>query len=78
LSVLGSLVDSEAYRLEGRSQIVDSDGTVKGELETEEGLIVTEVTLDPACKRWIEPVSYDGWLHPGDGSDQEGHHPIGE
>jgi hypothetical protein len=59
------MMDPAVFRLEGRSQIVDSDGTIKGELESEEGVIGADVTLDSSRKHWVEPKAYDGWLHPG-------------
>jgi N-carbamoylputrescine amidase len=67
VGILGSLMDPSIYRLEGHSRIIDSDGTVKGELKSEEGIIVAVVTLDPSRKHWVEPNTYDGWLHPGVG-----------
>lgn len=42
----------------GLSSIVDSDGTVKGELEDEEGVIVADVCLAQNRKPEIEPERY--------------------
>ena len=67
VGILGSMIDPAIFRLEGHSQIIDSDGTIRGELGSEEGLIVAVVTLDSCRKHWIEPKTYDGWLHPGVG-----------
>lgn len=63
--ILGKFMDPEIFRLEGRSLIIDADGTLKGELGDEEGVIVADVTLDPARKHYAEPENYDGWLLPG-------------
>ena len=65
IGLLGRFMDPSVFRLEGRSQIVDSDGTCMGELGSEEGLLIADVTLDPARKHFSEPESYDGWLLPG-------------
>ena len=63
--LLGKFLDPEIFRLEGRSRIVDSDGTTLAELGSEEGVILADVTLDPAHKHFSEPEDYDGWLIPG-------------
>ena len=65
IGLLGKFMHPDIFRLEGRSRIVDSDGTVIGELEAEEGLTIADVTLDPARKHYSEPEDYDGWLLPG-------------
>lgn len=63
--ILGGLMDPDVFRLQGLSRIVDSDGAVLGELGGGEGVLVAEVTLDPARKIRVEPEDYDGWLLPG-------------
>jgi N-carbamoylputrescine amidase len=63
--ILGKMMSPEVFRLEGGSQIVDSDGTVKGELGSEEGVLVAEVTLNPQLKRHTQAKSYGGWIDPG-------------
>lgn len=65
IGLLGKFMDPDIFRLEGRSRIVDSDGTLAGELDTEEGVIIADVTLDPSRKHYSEPENYDGWLLPG-------------
>lgn len=65
IGLLGKFLDPEIFRLEGRSRIVNSDGNVAAEMESEEGLIMAEVQLDPARKHFSKPESYDGWLIPG-------------
>jgi N-carbamoylputrescine amidase len=65
IGLLGRFMDPEIFRLEGRSRIVDSDGTLAGELGSDEGVLISTVTLDPARKRYSQPESYDGWLLPG-------------
>lgn len=63
--VFGKIMDPDVFRLQGLSRIVDSDGTLKGALGKEEGLLVAEVTLDPSRKRYERPKDYDGNLTPG-------------
>ena len=63
--LLGRFMTPEHFRLRGFSRITDSDGALLGALSEEEGVLVTEVTLDPARKRYIAPPDYDGWLHEG-------------
>lgn len=65
IGLLGRFMDPSVFRLEGRSQIIDSDGTCLGELGSEEDVLSADVTLDPARKHFSEPESYDGWLLPG-------------
>jgi N-carbamoylputrescine amidase len=57
----------------GRTQIVDGDGCVQAAMGAEEGVIVADVTLDPARKvaaaptshgRWSMPVPWYGFLWP--------------
>jgi hypothetical protein len=45
----------------GSSAIVDSDGTVKHQLQGEEKVIVADVSLDPARKRTSPPPSFGRW-----------------
>ncbi len=63
--LLGKFMDPEIFRLEGRSRIVNSDGTTAGKLGAEENVLVADVLLDPARKHFTEPESFDGWLLPG-------------
>jgi N-carbamoylputrescine amidase len=49
----------------GLSNIVDSDGTVKAILGDEEGVIVTDVTIDPALKKHPVVPHYGRYIHPG-------------
>ena len=63
--LLGKFMTPEHFRLRGFSRITDSDGTLLGALGEEEGVLVAEVTLDPARKRYIAPPDHDGWLHEG-------------
>ena len=65
IGLLGKFMDPDIFRLEGRSRIVDSDGTAVGELGSEEGILMADVTLDPARKHFSSPESFDGWLLPG-------------
>lgn len=61
----GKLMVPSLFRLQGMSRIVDSDGTLKGELGNEEGILMSDITLDPLRKKFTEPRNYGGWLHPG-------------
>jgi N-carbamoylputrescine amidase len=45
----------------GLSSIADSDGTVKAQLGSEEGVIVEEVTLDPTRKTNLQPQCFGRW-----------------
>ncbi len=63
--LLGKFMDPELFRLEGRSRVIDSDGSVVGELSSEEGVLLADVLLDPTRKHFSEPESFDGWLLPG-------------
>ena len=63
--LLGKFITPELFRLRGQSRIADSDSALLGDLGEEEGVLVTEVTLDPARKRYTAPPDYDGWLHEG-------------
>ncbi|CAJ36139.1 carbon-nitrogen hydrolase family protein [Methanocella arvoryzae] len=65
--ILGRLIDPAVYRNAGYSSISDSDGSLLARLGPEEdGVIVADVTLDLTRKLKTAPVSYGGWLHPGD------------
>jgi hypothetical protein len=63
--LLGRVMPPDVFYLEGRSRIIDSDGTLKAALGHEAGVITADVTLDRSRKRSIKPPSYAGWLHPG-------------
>jgi len=49
----------------GRSVLLDSDGTWRGELGTEEAVLVGTVTLDPALKKQNHPPKYSRYIYPG-------------
>ena len=49
----------------GLSVIIDSDGSVKAQLGDQEGVIVADVTLDPAQKRHPVPPHYGRYVTPG-------------
>jgi N-carbamoylputrescine amidase len=68
--ILGALLPPDRFRFAGLSTVADLDGTIRGRLDDQrEGVVVAEVTLDPARKDRAEPVRYGryggGWLHPG-------------
>lgn len=59
------LTPPELYDYPGYATITDSDAVVKASLgRGEEGVIVADVTLDPARKRFERPRSYEGLLTP--------------
>lgn len=63
--ILGKFMNPAVFRLDGYSRIVDSDGQLLGELESQEGVLIADVHLNPTRKRACRPKSYGGWLHPG-------------
>jgi len=63
--LLGHLMDPGIWRLRGQSRIVDSDGSVLGQLTEEEGVLTAEAVMDPARQHYDAQPSYDGWLQPG-------------
>jgi len=63
--LLGRMMNPEIWSLRGQSRIVDSEGTVVGELADTEGFLASTVTIDPAAKRWQEPRRYGTYLQPG-------------
>ncbi len=65
MGLLGRFITPEHFRLRGFSRIVDSDGVLLGALGEAEGLLVANVTLNPARKPYHAPPDCDGWLHPG-------------
>ena len=63
--LLGRLMDPRIWRLRGQSRIVDSDGSVLGQLGDEEGVLTVQAVMDPARRRFDVPPSFSGWLQPG-------------
>jgi hypothetical protein len=55
----------QAHVLRGQSRIVDSDGSVPGQLAEEEGVLTADVVMDPTRKHYQAPPSFGGWLQPG-------------
>lgn len=45
----------------GLSTIADSDGTVKAQLDGEQGVIIADVTLDPSRKTYTQPQCQGRW-----------------
>ncbi len=60
-----SLGVPEDYRFSGRSILLDADGTLRGELGDEEGVLAGSVTLDPALKKQTRPPRYSRYIYPG-------------
>jgi len=63
--ILGHLMDPRIWRLRGQSRIVDSDGSVLGQLAEDEGVLTADVVMDPARKHYDAQPSFGGWLQPG-------------
>ena len=63
--ILGHLMDPRIWRLRGQSWIVDSDGSVLGQLAEDEGVLTADVVMDPARKHYDAQPSFGGWLQPG-------------
>ena len=63
--ILGRLMDPAIWALRGQSRIIDSDGTLLGQLDDEEGVLTRDVTLDPAREHYDPQPGYGGWLQPG-------------
>ena len=53
------------YAFSGRSAVIDSDGSVRSELGSEEGLAVAEICLDPQRKKSTRPPKYSRYIYPG-------------
>jgi N-carbamoylputrescine amidase len=53
------------FRFSGRSILLDSDGTLRGQLGDEETVLVGTVTLDPALKKQTRPPKYSRYIYPG-------------
>ena len=53
------------FRFSGRSLLLDSDGTLCGELGDEEAVLVGTITLDPALKKQTRPPKYSRYIYPG-------------
>jgi N-carbamoylputrescine amidase len=49
---------------DGLTSIADSDGTLKAQLGSEEGVIVEDVILDPALKKKVPPTTYGRYAMP--------------
>ena len=65
--ILGRLMDPRIWRLRGQSRIVDSDGSVLGQLAEDEGVLTAQTVMDPARKYYeAQPSSsFGGWMQPG-------------
>lgn len=63
--ILGRLMDPAIWALRGQSRIINSDGTLAGQLGDTEGVLTRDVTLDPARKHYDPQPGHGGWLQPG-------------
>ncbi len=64
VGITASALSGSNYHFAGLSRIIDSDGRLAGSLEGEEGLILAQVTLDPALKRKETAPVYGKWIMP--------------
>lgn len=53
------------FRFSGRSTLLDADGTLRGELNDEETVLVGTVTLDPLLKKQTRPPKHSRYIYPG-------------
>jgi N-carbamoylputrescine amidase len=58
--ILGHLMDPAIWRLRGQSRIVDSDGSVVGQLGESEGVLTADAVIDPARKHYDAQPSFGG------------------
>ena len=63
--ILGHPMDPGIWRLRGQSRIVDSDGSVLGQLGEDEGALTADAVMDPGRKHYAAQPSFGGWLQPG-------------
>jgi N-carbamoylputrescine amidase len=63
--ILGRLMNPKIWRLRGQSRIIDSDGSVLGALDDQEGVLVAAARLEPGRKHYQQQPSFGGWLQPG-------------
>jgi N-carbamoylputrescine amidase len=63
--ILGRLIDPAIWALRGQSRIIDSDGTLLGQLDDTEGMLTRDVTLDPDRRHYDPQPGHGGWLQPG-------------
>ena len=63
--ILGHLMDPGIWRLRGQSRIVDSDGSVLGQLGEDGGVLTADAVMDPGRKHYAAQPSFGGWLQPG-------------
>ena len=64
VGITASALSGSNYHFAGLSRIIDSNGSLVGSLEGEEGLILAQVTLDPALKRKETAPVYGKWIMP--------------
>ncbi|NHJ49150.1 MAG: carbon-nitrogen hydrolase family protein [Asgard group archaeon] len=63
--IIGRFIKPDQFSLKGYSRIIDYDGSIKGELLENEGIIVSTVSLHPSRKIYNKPKNYHGWLTQG-------------
>jgi N-carbamoylputrescine amidase len=66
VGIITGLMGKGGFHFQGLSTIADGDGKILAALDQQEGVQVTEITLDPARKHYIPPKVYSGgMLIPG-------------
>ena len=61
---LPGIMPTQRTRFPGLSAVADSDGTLKSQLGSEEGIAIAEVVLDPSRKGRVPPRGYGRWALP--------------
>ena len=64
IGIPGKLMNPDSFKLQGYSQIINSEGTVLSGLESTEGMIVSEIELKRSV-RTCEIPDFDGWTNKG-------------
>lgn len=62
--ILGKLMNPEVFKLQGCSKIINNAGIVLSELDSSEGIIVSEIQLKSSLQKSKIP-NYDGWILEG-------------
>ena len=58
-------MDPGIWQPRGQSRIIDSDGSVLGQLAEEEGVLTANAVMDLARKHNEAQPCFGGWLQPG-------------
>lgn len=64
IGILGGLIDTNIFKLQGYSRIMNQNGDVVKELQNEEGFVIAEIELKKSIYKHNVP-DFDGWTHKG-------------